>query len=221
MEWLQSKEAGIYRVHAARSAYKAGHVLVPLASLSLAVRPSVIDAGEHVQLLNDFQLYSKYEGTLDDLLRILDTERGDDAHCARISITWQLIGSLAFLSSLGKGQPGTNPSTLLIHQSGVLLVRVREILQEMNPFPLDIVATLAYMPPEDLKSWLKARFPLDYSSQIDPWISGCVIYRVWCGSLPYDVSEFDTSRDRDTVARVWSRSLSPNWRLAAALVSPR
>lgn len=192
----------LHRVHAARGAYQAGHVLVPLASLSLADRPNVVDSGEHIQLLNDFQLYPTYEGSLDDLLRILDAERGDDALRARISLTWQLVGSLVYLSTLGKGQPDISPSTLLIHESGVLLVRVREILQEMNPFPLDIVATPAYMPPEVLQSWLRARFPLDYSSKIDSWIAGCVIYRVWCGSLPYGVSELDTSRDRETVARV-------------------
>ncbi|PFH32143.1 hypothetical protein BESB_020840 [Besnoitia besnoiti] len=182
--------------------FSSGRLLTPLRTLSLRhVENKLIQQGEF-SLLNEFHVVAKTEGTLEDLLRVLEADAESDR--ARFSITAQITSILDFLHGAGKGQPELHPKMFLIHESGAIVLDFDIVLQEGNDFPKTPFGNPVWMAPEVLQLWTGQHSSIRYDATVDAWPTGLILYKLWCGTLPFGL---DDSKPLDNLLAVMQDAL--------------
>lgn len=165
--------------------YSEKHFMVPLETVAVEGKPSVVNVGQRFQILNSCLLFPKAQGDLLSLLAQID--KSEQAFIARMSVTIQMIKLLASFHALDLVHGDVKPDNFLVDRSGLLLLAdftrffKRDTVGDLQVF------TIAYMAPEIANVWTGWTSKIKYEPSVDSWPLGYSIHKVWCNTLPFGI----------------------------------
>ncbi|PFH35481.1 hypothetical protein BESB_063680 [Besnoitia besnoiti] len=155
----------------------------PVAAVSLQGKPDIMHSPTGpISVLNRIFLFPWTHGTLEDLLPLV--EKAETSVLAKVALTTQIVALMSKLHTLGVVHRDLEPAAFRIGERGVVLLGDIPALSKAEHQHTEKMRFLASTtPPENIHRHIERKDPVDTPIS-DAWRTGCVLYRIWCGSLP-------------------------------------
>lgn len=110
-------------------------------------------------------------------------------------ITRQILEAVAYMHAKGISHRDLKPDNILIEQDDPVLVKITDFglakVQDNTTFMKTFCGTLAYVAPEVISGKIdnsQDENTIEYSSMVDMWSLGCLVYVILTGHLPFSGS---------------------------------
>ncbi|KFG33803.1 rhoptry protein ROP17 [Toxoplasma gondii GAB2-2007-GAL-DOM2] len=163
--------------------------MVPLLKLRVLGKPEFQDARNHLRIFSVCALFPKAQGDLEEAAALLADMDRTNAYNMRMSSTIQMVKLLARFHAFGLVHGDVKLQNFLVDKSGLLLLSDFTQILRTNERRYPPVVTVLYMSPEIATCLItRLRNAIPYTAEIDSWMLGISLYRLWCGDFPFGIT---------------------------------